>query len=55
MAWQALLAKAVMVEGSQAAVARKLGYSPATVSTVLAGSYNGNMAAIGDKEKWSRF
>lgn len=49
MAWQSLLAKAVMVEGSQAAVARKLGYSPATVSTVLAGSYNGNMAAVESK------
>lgn len=46
MTWQSLLSKAVMAEGSQAAVARKLGYSPATISTVLGGTYNGNLAAI---------
>lgn len=49
MAWQALLAKAVLAEESQAAVARKLGYSPATISKVLAGTYVGNLAAIEQK------
>lgn len=49
MAWVELLAKAVFAERSQAAVARKLGYSPATVSKVLAGSYIGNLADIENK------
>lgn len=41
-----LLRKAILVEGSQAAVAAKLKYSPATISRVLAGNYDGDMAAI---------
>jgi hypothetical protein len=41
-----LLRKAVLAEGSQAAVAAKLKYSPATVSRVLAGTYDGDMASI---------
>lgn len=49
MEWRALLHKAVKAEGSQASVARKLDYSPATLSMVMAGSYSGNIAAIQDK------
>lgn len=49
MAWKKLLSKAVLVEGSQAAVARKIGYSPATVSTILADKYTGNMHAVQEK------
>lgn len=41
-----LLRKAVLAEGSQAAVAAKLHYSPATVSRVLAGTYDGDLTAI---------
>lgn len=41
-----LLRKAVLVEGSQAAVAAKLKYSPATISRVLSGNYDGDMAAV---------
>lgn len=44
--WLNLLRKAVQVEGSQAAVARKIGYSPAAVSSALAGNYNGSTEAI---------
>ncbi len=49
MHWQRLLHKAIHAEGSQAAVARTLGYSPATISMVLTGTYTGNMAAIQQK------
>jgi len=37
-----MLARAVSGEGSQAAVARALGYSAATISQVLSGCYGGN-------------
>lgn len=44
--WLALLRKAAWAEGSQAAVARRIGYSPAAVSAALAGTYNGGTEAI---------
>lgn len=47
--WLGLLRKAVRAEGGQAAVARKLDYSPATISLVLAGTYNGGTEAIAAK------
>jgi hypothetical protein len=49
MVWLGLLRKAVKAEGGQAAVARKLGYSPAAISLVLAGNYNGSTEAIAAK------
>jgi len=49
MDWISLLRRAVQVEGSQAAVAGKLNYSPATISQVLNDSYNGSTDAIRDK------
>lgn len=49
MDWITLLRKAVMVEGSQGAVAVKLGYSPAAISLVMAGKYPGNTSAIEEK------
>lgn len=42
----ALLRKAVMVEGSQAAVARKIGCSPATVCRMLNNNYTAGTEAI---------
>ncbi len=49
MNWTELLRKAVIAEGSQAAVAMKLGYSPSAVSQVLSGSYIGSTEAIREK------
>ena len=49
MEWTALLRRAVSAAGSQAMVAQRLGYSPATLSMVMAGSYPGNIAAIAEK------
>ena len=46
MNWISLLRRAVQVEGSQAAVAGKLGYSPAAVSQVLNDNYSGSIEAI---------
>lgn len=46
MEWLTLLRKAVRAEGGQAAVGRKLGYSPATISLALNGNYNGGTEAI---------
>lgn len=46
MDWINLLRKAVQAEGSQAAVAGRLGYSPATVSRVMSGSYTGDTDKI---------
>lgn len=47
--WLTLLRKAVMAEGGQAAVGRKIGYSGPTISMVLANTYNGSTDAIRDK------
>lgn len=44
-----LLEKAVNRAGSQAAVAAELGYSPATISMLLKGKYNGNVDAVKKK------
>ena len=44
-----LLKKAVFVEGSQAAVAARIDYSPATLSMVLNGTYPGDMGSLGEK------
>lgn len=49
MDWTSLLRKAVQAEGSQAAVAARIGYSPATVSLVLNNHYTGSAEAIQDK------
>lgn len=49
MGWRELLRKAVVVAGSQKEVSRQIGYSPATISMVLSGTYNGNGEAIGQK------
>lgn len=49
MDWLSLLRKAVLAEGGQAAAARKLGYSPAAISQVLAGAYNGSTEAISER------
>ena len=46
MTWIELLRKAVQAEGSQAAVAARIGYSPAAVSQVLNGTYNGSVDAV---------
>lgn len=46
MDWIELLHKAVLAEGSQAAVAAKIGYSPAVVSRILSGNYNGSADAV---------
>lgn len=43
--WREVLAQACR-ERTQVRVAKALGYSPATVSQVLKGSYRGDMAAI---------
>lgn len=51
MDWRDLLRKAVIAEGSQSKVAAKLGYSPATVSLTLAGTYTGNWAALEQRVK----
>lgn len=49
MDWLSLLRKAVLAEGGQAAVGRKIGYSATTISQVLGGTYNGSTDAIRDK------
>ena len=49
MRWRRLLEKAVLARGSQAAVAREIGYSPSAVSMALAGTYPGDTAAIEQK------
>jgi len=49
MNWSALLNKAVSAEGSQGKVAAKIGYSPATISMALAGTYNGDRVKLGEK------
>ena len=49
MNWRELLRRAVRACGSQREVAAKLGYSPATVSMALAGTYSGDNAALGQK------
>lgn len=49
MNWSALLVKAVRVEGSQSKVAITLGYSPATISMALAGTYKGDREKLGEK------
>ena len=49
MDWRELLRKAIIAEGSQNKVAAKLGYSPATISMMVAGTYGGNVAAVADK------
>ncbi len=49
MGWKSLLRKAAWAEGSQAAVARRIGYSPAAVSAALTGNYNGGTEAIAAK------
>ena len=49
MEWTHLLRKAVAADGSQAAVARKLGYSSATISMVLAGTYKSSTEPIKTK------
>ncbi|MBM9605944.1 DUF3164 family protein [Desulfopila inferna] len=49
MNWRDLLRKAILAEGSQAKVANKLGYSPATISQTVAGSYPGDTAGIAQK------
>ena len=46
MTWRQLLGRAIVAEGSQSAVARRLGYSPSAISAVLGGSYNGSAKAI---------
>lgn len=46
MNWRRLLGRAVAAEGSQSAVARRLGYSASAISAVLRGKYNGKTAAI---------
>lgn len=47
--WLILLAKAVQAEGSQAAVARKLGYAASTISQILSNTYGGGTEAIATK------
>ncbi len=49
MSWLNLLDKAVIAEGSQAAVARRLGYSTSTVSRLVRGRYSGNLDEIQQK------
>jgi len=49
MSWLDILRKAVTTEGSQAAVARKLGYSPTALSQTLGGRYGAQTTAIGKK------
>lgn len=49
MDWLNLLRKAVQIEGSQAAVARKINCSTATISLVLSGNYPGDTGAIRDR------
>ncbi len=49
MNWRDLLRKAILAEGSQSKVAVKLGYSPATISQTVAGSYPGDTAGIAQK------
>lgn len=41
-----MLHRAVADAGSQSAVARRIGYSPAAVSQVLSGKYGGDMATM---------
>lgn len=47
--WLITLGKAVQIEGSQAAVARKLGLSAATISQVLSGTYSSSAEAVANK------
>lgn len=47
--WLITLNKAVQLEGSQAAVARKLGLSAATISQVLSGTYSSSTEAVAQK------
>ena len=47
--WTKLLRKAVIVEGSQAAVARKLGLSPSTISHVMSGNYPADTGLVAEK------
>ena len=49
MIWRELLRKAIIAEGSQRKVAAKLGYSPATVSMTLAGTYTGSQSDVAEK------
>ncbi|ADW18597.1 hypothetical protein Despr_2458 [Desulfobulbus propionicus DSM 2032] len=49
MDWISLLRRAVQIEGSQASVAGKLGYSPAAISQVLNNNYSGSLEAISEK------
>jgi hypothetical protein len=49
MAWLELLRKAVNDAGSQAAVARELGYSPAVISQALQGIYPGDTEKLAEK------
>ena len=51
MEWRELLKRAVQIEGSQAKVAIKLGYSSATMSMVIGGTYNGDVDKIASKVK----
>lgn len=41
-----MLATAVVAEGSQSAVARRINYSPAAVSQALSGKYAGDLATL---------
>ena len=47
--WMLLLKKAIFAAGSQAAVAERIGYSPATLSMVLKGTYPGDTGSLGEK------
>lgn len=49
MEWTELLRRAELVEGSQAKVAEKIGYSRSTLSLVLAGKYPGKTTGIQEK------
>ena len=49
MEWTTLLRKAVKAEGSQAAVARKLGVSPSMINQILTGTYPSDTGAIAAK------
>lgn len=49
MEWLNLLRKAIIAEGSQKKVAETLGYSPATISMIIAGTYGADSTAIGLK------
>jgi hypothetical protein len=49
MAWLDLLQKAVLEAGSQSAVAKNLGYSPAVISQALQGIYPGDTDKLAAK------